>query len=95
MASTKAAAQDKRPSMADLKSENNRMIAVSTASDTVSIAKRNEIYSDACFSRVVLVVSYISPYGSWVSPTVSYHSPNYPPRYIYNTLFQAELDKES
>ena len=35
----------------------------------------------ACFSRAVLVVSYISPYGSWVSPTVSYHLPNYPPRY--------------
>ena len=34
----------------------------------------------ACFSRVVLVVSYISPHAGWVSPTVSYHLPNYPPR---------------
>ena len=30
-------------------------------------------------TRVILVVSYISPYSSWVPPTVSHLLPNYPP----------------
>ena len=33
----------------------------------------------ACFSRVILVVSYIGLYLSWVSPRVLHLWPNYPP----------------
>ena len=32
-----------------------------------------------CFSRVILVVSYIGLYLSWVSPRVLHLWPNYPP----------------
>ena len=36
-----------------------------------------------CFSRVILVVSYIGLYLSWVPPRVLHLWPNYPPRYRY------------
>ena len=35
-----------------------------------------------CFSRVILMVSYIGPYLSWVSPRVLHLWPNYPPTII-------------